>query len=71
MHKQYQSNLLRKAKTSLLEGLRIEIIADRITSGTGNNKKLKKIVIIKIRKRSPISTIKTRRKMKEIRREIL
>ena len=49
------SNRLRKAKTPLLEGLGIEIIVDRITSGIGNNKKLKNTAIVKIRKRSPPS----------------
>jgi hypothetical protein len=48
------SNRLRKAKTPLLEGLGIEIIVDRITSGIGNNKKLKNTAIVKIRKRSPL-----------------
>jgi len=49
------SNKLRKAKATLLEGLGIEIIIDRITSGIGNNKKLKNTAIVKIRKRSPPS----------------
>ena len=47
-------NRLRKAKTPLLEGLGIEIKVDRITSGIGNNKKLKNTAIVKIRKRFPL-----------------
>ncbi|HSF49642.1 MAG TPA: primase alpha helix C-terminal domain-containing protein, partial [Nitrososphaeraceae archaeon] len=46
------SNNLRKIKGSLLEGLDIEIIVERITSGKGN-RKLKNTTIVKIRKRSP------------------
>jgi hypothetical protein len=51
------SNRLRKAKTPLLEGLGIEVIIDRITSGIGNNKRLKNSTIVKIRKRSPPSPL--------------
>jgi hypothetical protein len=51
------SNRLRKAKTTLLEGLGIEVIVDRITKGIGNNKKLKNTAIVKIRKRSPPSPL--------------
>ena len=51
------SNRLRKAKTPLLEGLGIEIIVDRITSGIGNNRKLKNTTIVKIRKRSPLAPL--------------
>ena len=47
------SNRLRNAKTTLLEGLGIEIILDRITKGVGKNRKLKNTAIVKIRKRPP------------------
>ena len=46
------SNRLRKVKANLLEGLGIEVIVERITSGK-DNKKLMNTAILKIRKRSP------------------
>ena len=51
------SNRLGKAKTPLLEGLGSEIIVYRITSGIGNNKKLKNTTIVKIRKRSLLAPL--------------
>jgi hypothetical protein len=50
------SNRLRKVKANLLEGLGIEVIVERITSGKGN-KKLMNTAIVKIRKRSPVPPI--------------
>ena len=50
------SRKLNKIKSNLREGLSIEVIVDRITSGKGNKKQLN-TAIIKIRKISPISPI--------------
>jgi hypothetical protein len=47
------SRRLNKIKSNLREGLGIEIIVDRITSGKGNTK-LKNTTLIKIRKISPL-----------------
>jgi hypothetical protein len=56
------SNKLRKAKAALLEGLGIEIIVDRITSGVENNSKLKNTAIVKIRKPSPLPPLPSQSK---------
>ena len=50
------SRQLNKIKSNLREGLGIEVIVDRITSGKGNKKQIN-TAIIKIRKISPISPI--------------
>ena len=50
------SRKLNKIKSNLREGLFIEVIVDRITSGKGNKKQLN-TAIIKIRKISPIPPI--------------
>jgi len=50
------SRRLNKIKSNLREGLLIEVIVDRITSGKGNKKQLN-TAIIKIRKISPIPPI--------------
>ena len=56
-------NRLRKAKTPLLEGLGIEIKVDRITSGIGNNKKIKEYCHCKDSKKiSTPSTLSSQRK---------
>lgn len=47
------SRQLNKIKSNLREGLGIEVIVDRITSGKGNSK-LKNTTLIKIRKVSPL-----------------
>ena len=56
MASQAISNRLRKVKANLLEGLGIEVIVERITSGKGN-KKLMNTAIVKIKKRSPVSPV--------------
>ena len=50
------SRQLNKIKSNLREGLGIEVIVERITSGKGNTK-LKNTTIIKIRKVSPLSPL--------------
>ena len=55
VHRQYLRKL-NKIKSNLREGLSIEVIVDRITSGKGNKKQLN-TAIIKIRKISPIPPI--------------
>ena len=50
------SNRLRKVKANLLEGLGIDVIVERITSGNGN-KKLMNTAIVKLKKRSPVSPV--------------
>ena len=50
------SRQLNKIKSNLRDGLGIEVIVDRITSGKGNKKQIN-TAIIKIRKISPISPV--------------